>query len=312
MVCFHPLPAYRALAVNSKTGKRGLVFKSTLALREGDRTTVPCGGCIGCRVDRAEGWAIRCVHEAHMHEYVYAGCAGSSFLTLTFAPEHLPSDNSVRKRVLQDFVRKLRRELGASTKIRYLGCGEYGERFGRAHYHILVFGFNFPDRKLYKVAERGYRYYTSDLLDRVWSKGLAVLADVTYESGRYVGGYITKRIGGDRAEAHYTRVSPVDGVVYRVDPEFALVSRMPGLGEAFFHRYKSDLFPSGFAIVSGRRRKVPRYYEKLLPEPELEALKRERKRVAAGKAADRTKARLAVRKEVFVRRISSYVSESGL
>lgn len=303
MACFSPIKAFAAFERNPDTGKRPFVFDPRKALIESDLRTLPCGGCIGCRIAKAEGWAIRSTHESVMHEFHLPGTPGSSFLTLTFRDGCLPSDNSVSKATIQDFVRRLRRLLGSTRaggpKLRYLACGEYGSKRKRAHYHLLLFGHSFPDRVLYKVTEVGHRLYESEVLSKAWPFGLAIIGDVSYETARYVGGYVTKKIGGERAESHYTRVSPVDGATYRVEPEFALMSLKPGLGQTFFERFKSDIFPSDQVIMDGRIRKPPRFYEKLLSETELLELKRVRRRrtfeLKAAHGEDWSKDRLKVR-----------------
>lgn len=233
-----------------------------------------------------------------MHQYHLPGSPGSSFVTLTYDPAKLPADNSLSKEVLQTFVRDLRYRTGKAVKVRYLGCGEYGTRKGRAHYHLLVFGFSFPDRVKWQKTRQGHQLYRSELLELVWPHGFALVGDVTFESARYVGGYAMKKIGGERAEEHYRRQSPVDGDWYQVEPEFQLMSLKPGIGESWFRMFKSDVFPSDECIIGGRKLKPPRYYEKMLSEAELGPIKRARKRRAFVKKEDRTPKRLAVREEI--------------
>ena len=78
MPCYHPLQGWR------KQGG-GITFN----LRDGfvDRpVTVSCGQCIGCRLERSRQWAIRCMHEASLHE-------SNCFVTLTYSDDgikHLP------------------------------------------------------------------------------------------------------------------------------------------------------------------------------------------------------------------------------
>lgn len=305
MVCYTPLRAYPGQHLNRETGKRPMTFSGQKSLIEGTLYTVPCGVCIGCRIDRAEGWAIRALHEAKMHGLE----PGSAFLTLTFDPDHLPVDNSVRLDVMQKFMKRLRKAVG--VRVRFLLCGEYGDRRGRAHYHVLVFGFRFPDRVRYKTTDVGHWLFTSELLSKVWPFGMALVGDVSFQSARYVGGYVTKKIGGELAEAHYTRQSPVDGNWYEVEPEFASMSLKPGLGESWFAKFSGDVFPSDEVIVDYRPHKPPRYYEKLYGEDAMVPIKRARKaRIAAGKSEDRTRERLAARarcKELNLKRFDRAV-----
>ena len=32
------------------------------------KLTLPCGNCIGCRLERSRQWAVRCMHEASLYE----------------------------------------------------------------------------------------------------------------------------------------------------------------------------------------------------------------------------------------------------
>ena len=102
MPCYHPLKGYFSSQLNA-SGKRSLVFSSDKALVASD-VLVPCGRCIGCRLDRSLSWAIRCVHEARMHE-------DNCFVTLTYDKEHLPDDGSLRPRDFVLFMKQLRQFL---------------------------------------------------------------------------------------------------------------------------------------------------------------------------------------------------------
>ena len=119
--------------------------------------TVPCGRCTSCRLEHSRQWAVRCMHEAQMHE-------GNSFITLTYAPEHLHEDYSVHKKELQKFFKRLRKNTG--IKLRYFACGEYGDENRRPHYHAIIFGYDFPDKQLYTKTRTGDLLYRSPLLEK--------------------------------------------------------------------------------------------------------------------------------------------------
>ena len=82
-------------------------------------------------------WALRCMHEAKLHDR-------NCFVTLTYDDLHLPPHGSLRYRDIQLFHKKLRRRVGA---FRFFLCGEYGEQLGRPHYHACYFGMFPPDAK---------------------------------------------------------------------------------------------------------------------------------------------------------------------
>ena len=118
MPCYHPLLAWRdSSKLNPKTGKSSLVFTAPANWRECEPLKIPCGQCVGCRLERSRVWAVRCVHEASLHER-------NCFITLTYNDENLPSDRSLKMKHYQDFMKRLRKRYGEG--IRFFHCGEYG------------------------------------------------------------------------------------------------------------------------------------------------------------------------------------------
>lgn len=230
---------------------------------------VPCGRCIGCRLERSRQWAIRCMHEAQMHEH-------NCMVTLTFDDEHLPSDG-VSVRDLQLFFKRLRKH----SAFRYYACGEYGDNFARPHYHALLFGLSFPDRYQIEDSPSGAPQWMSPLLDRTWKQGRCSIGSVTFESAAYVARYVTKKVTGDRAADHYTVLNPLTGELIRLNPEFGTMSRNPGIGRSWFERYSRDVYPFDEVVARGHPSKVPRYYDKIHEAVAPEAHQAVRKERAA-------------------------------
>lgn len=244
---------------------------------------------------------MRCVHEASLH-------ADNSFITLTYDDEHLPTNYSVDIREWQKFMKRLRKSLG-SRKIRFFASGEYGESTLRPHYHALIFNYSFPDKKLHAV-RRERRYYKSDLLNKLWPSGqLNEVADLTYQSAAYVARYVMKKVVGDAADDHYYRLSPIDGKTYRVQPEFCVMSRRPGIGTEWFNRYSADCFPSDFLIADGKHHPVPKFYLNKLKEAEQQPIKRARKRQSLKHRHNATPRRLADREAVQEARLTKLKRE---
>lgn len=297
MPCYSPLKGFKPLS-NLDGGR--LVFNTKKALNPDNPTIVPCGVCIGCRIDRSRDWAARCSHEAQMHKE-------NCFITLTFSDENLPEDYSVHVRTLQLFLKKLRKSL--PQKIRFFACGEYGDTTLRPHYHALLFGHDWDDKKLWRTTQSGQALYTSEKLTALWGYGHCTSGTVTYQSAAYCARYAMKKITGEKSADHYTRIHPVTKKVVTVQPEFCTQSRRPGVGNAWFERYKSDAFPSDFIIVDGKPHPVPKFYAKKLAEEELEAIKRQRRRNALPRKHDNTPARLRVRETVKASRLAQLKRE---
>jgi len=237
MACYHLIPAYKP-----KSGR--LVF-SGRPPANAEALMVPCGQCIGCRLEYSRQWAIRCEHEAFMYEK-------NCFLTLTYAPEHLPENSTLVKEHVTKFLKRLRKMYGEG--IRYFGCGEYGEKFARPHYHIILFNFDFEDKVLYKKSG-DFSLYNSPSLSRLWSFGHAVVADFSFEVAAYVARYVTKKVTGKKKDEHYQG---------RIQ-EYSFMSRMPGLGTSFFYKYYDDIVNYDRVVIrNGRVCKPPKFYDKLL------------------------------------------------
>lgn len=295
MTCFHPLKAYRSREVNPETGKRLITFNPTKVYVEGSSLLLPCGQCSGCRSGRALEWSIRIGHEAKLHDE-------SCFVTLTYDNQHVPKDYSVKLLDYQNFMKRLRSRCGA--KVRFAGCGEYGETTFRPHYHLGLLGLDFADKR--RVGKRGEHFvYTSEALRELWPFGDHEIGSLTPESGGYIARYIFKKMTGEKADSYYRRVSPVDGETYQVSPEFFTMSRRPGLGQAWFDRFATDAFPSDFLVVNGRKMRPPQFYLGKLSEDEQQVIKRRRKAfsVQPERRVDNTPERLAVREVCHTERL---------
>lgn len=242
MSCYTPLPAWMHKASVTASGKKVVV----LSEKHGDQwesITLPCGKCIGCRIDYSRMWAVRCMHESELH-------ASNCFLTLTYSDDSLPSGGSLVKRDLQLFFKRLRKQLG-SVKVRYYAAGEYGESLLRPHYHIILFGHDFAeDRVLWKVSH-GSKLYRSSLLEQCWPYGYSLVADVNYKTCAYVARYVTKKIGGKLADSHYAGLQP----------EFSVMSRRPGIARDWINKYIDDVYPADYVVMDGIKLRPPRYYD---------------------------------------------------
>lgn len=301
MGCDFPIPAWRS-TVKTANGKRALTFNPKHAVDSATgRIDIPCQQCTGCRLDRSQQWAARMMHEAHLHEF-------NAFLTLTYDQEHVPTNYSLDKSHPRNFVKRLRRHAEyhhKGLKLRFYMAGEYGDLHGRPHYHAAIFGYDFPDKTVLKKNEHQQPIYSSEILSKLWTHGDCSTAALDYQSAAYIARYCVKKIGGPKADDHYYRYSPIDGLQYRVQPEFATMSNRPGIGAGWLDRFKSDVFPSGFIVIDGKPQAPPRYYVNRLSEEEQNALRRQSKRRALKHKADQTNARRYVRKTVRDARIAS-------
>lgn len=309
MACFHPLRATRL--------RSGRISFAGTAL--GEHLELPCGKCIGCRIDRSKAWAVRCVHEASMHLHP-DGTSNNSFITLTYDDEWLPRrPTTLVPDHLQSFLKRLRARVAyhSGKQIRFYACGEYGDENWRPHYHALIFGYDFPDRQLWKV-RGGVRSYRSAELEDLWSMGFCTVGDVTVESAAYCARYVMKKVGGEQSEFYYSELDPYTGELIPILPEFSRMSLKPGIGALWFAQYGADIFPDDFVVVKGKRLRVPDYYDTLFdrevrgPFPDgksaISQVKSKRKARAEARADNSTE-RLLARERVLKAKVSKLKRE---
>lgn len=258
-----------------------------------------CGRCIGCRLDRSRAWAVRCMHEAQMHNE-------SCFITLTYREDSVPPGFSLRYLDFQDFMRKLRKRVG--KPIRFFMCGEYGGRYSRPHFHACIFGFSFlSDRSFWKSGVGDTPLFRSATLESLWPFGFSSIGEVTFASAAYVARYVMKKV----AESGAVGSAPVDkntGEVIRRCPEFCRMSLKPGIGASWLDRYYADVFPLGKVVMNGVETRAPRYYEKRLRKLDPDGAARlDFARDAFRKlhSEDYSDRRLAVKSEVLQARTAS-------
>lgn len=144
----------------------------------------PCGKCKACRSLRTQGWVFRLLQEEKISQSAY-------FITLTYANENLhygvDGKPVLCKRDLQLFFKRLRKAHGVhrrllsnhekfTSEIKYYAVGEYGGRFKRPHYHVILFNAD------------------PQLVEKTWMKGKIHYGDVC----GYSVGYTMKYIGEPR------------------------------------------------------------------------------------------------------------------
>lgn len=310
MSCYHPMvmidtfdmtdPKIRWLCEHRKMEKkydrnkfrRCLIIPRELALKEGidlkknNAVIIPCGHCIGCRLDYSRIWAERCIHEADKYENNY-------FLTLTYDDEFLPKGKAGNPTLVPDAVSEFMKALRQKFKrkfghdgIKFFSAGEYGnpaagERVFNPHYHIILFNCPIPDlqeRHPVKVDGKvkwikqfdkdGEPLLFSPMIYELWDKkGAATLGKVTFESCAYVARYCCKKANPDlQQKGRGAKIYDDLGIA----PEFVRMSRRPGIGNDYYlqnlediYKYDNLSYKRGKKVVNV---KPGRYCDKLLKQ----------------------------------------------
>lgn len=279
---------------------------------------LPCGRCIGCRMEKARQWGLRCLHEKKMWRH-------NQYVTLTYNVENMPPGGSVCLRDVQLFMKRLRKAKSGKGQfwrdpvsgkwhdpVRFFLGAEYGEENRRPHYHALLFNCDFPDKKFWSYNKRGEPLYTSLELTNIWGMGHCSLGEVTFDSAVYCAKYALKKINitensSEEAKAEFERryvVYDENGEVFERSTEFAVMSRRPGIGAGYYEKYGSEVLAHDSVVVSGRAVRPPRFYDvrSEARDPERFAVvKAARKRAAVKETvkADNTPERLRVKERLM-------------
>lgn len=295
MPCFHPVTAWYRMA-KTRRGKRQIQFTPNGAF--GSPLKIPCGKCFGCVEVKAGELATRLTHERRYHDE-------ACFLTLTYSPEHLPPDGPLNRedavRFL-DTVRQHCRRLDPPRRLRYFLVGEYGGTTGRAHFHCILFGFDFRDDRRARGKRGEHLIYTSETLDRLWGLGHCEIGSAEPGAMVYVARYLT-----GKADAPFREKGR--------EPEFKMQSQ--GLGRKFVEEFAGtpSLTQDNIVVLTPQgavKRKIPRYYDKLM-DPEYIARQKIKRRIAAGKQwRDNTPQRLADREEFQRRKVATFKKRGTL
>lgn len=202
--------------------------------------TYPCGRCPECCKRRTSHWSFRLMQEEKVS-------FSSLFLTLTYDTAKLDEHNftpngllTICKRHPQLFMKRLRKL--NSTKLTYYLVGEYGGRFNRPHYHVILFNADVRT------------------IQDAWTYGAVHYGFVSGASVGYTLKYISKgrtagwRDGDDRC------------------PEFSLMSK--GIGENYLtpqmRKWHLDDLENRMCVPleGGKIASMPRYYRDKLYSPE--------------------------------------------
>lgn len=280
--CYHPLKAF--YKIDKSSNKKVLHFASQADLDRGfgvdnsgliysSPIDIPCGQCIGCRLEYSRQWATRCVLESLKYEYNF-------FITLTYRDEDLPQERIYRydhngevysedvvSSLVPDhvttFMKDLRRYFSYHYNhdgIRFFCCGEYGDKHMRPHYHIIVFNCPIPDLEFDKTSFNGDVYWRSEIIqDKIWKKGICCIANVNFDTCAYVSRYMLKKQKG--LNAHFY---DDNGLV----APFTRSSRMPGIAKDYYDQNEDKIYKYDSLVIVGPKGKAlkvrpPSYYDRL-------------------------------------------------
>lgn len=298
MTCYHPLIRVedRSKRIRAKDGH--YYYKATVINPENfeieisndtpyyKKQLIPCGKCIGCRLDYSREWANRGYLESLEWKQNW-------FCTVTYneesieVPEWVEDPSGITycnegewggtlvPKDLTQFIKNVRQIMKREYNqdgIRFMACGEYGSETERPHYHIIFFNLNLPVEDLYKprIINKNV-YYQSHIIERAWAyKGICNISEATWNTIAYTARYITKKVNGKISEEYYATKGQ--------KPEFMRVSRMPGIGEHYYRKHWQEIYARDEIIIKNQNGaiscKPPQYFDELYKAEHPEEFKR--------------------------------------
>lgn len=252
-------------------------FLLSLGFPQSIFTRLSCGKCFGCKSDYASQWQTRILLEAQQYD-------SNLFVTLTYDNEHINFNsvinpltgetvevNNLVYRDFQLFMKRLRKKFG--NGIRMFVRGEYGDRTARTHFHCILFNLRLPDL-LFKFRKNKADYFTSSVLEQLWTKGQCLVAKLDPASARYVASYSIKEkpvvhgLENDyKAAQVWSRSSfnPFDLVeIGELQPPMVRQSRRPGIARAYFEENQAKI--KTYDKIPGARLNHLRYYDRLIKQ----------------------------------------------
>lgn len=285
MRCVAPFVAVR------KPGGVRLLGNARSGFFKSGEFPLACGTCVACLKNRARNWAVRATHEFSFH-------TRSCFLTLTYDEEHLPYAGSLVPEHFQKFVRAVRAEFGKGIK--FLGCGEYGERWGRPHYHAIFFGVDFFQDRYVAGKRQASEVFRSPSLESLWPMGRSEIGSATVASAGYVAGYVAKKCSRERLEGR--------------EPEFLRMSLRPALGMRWIAEHWRSVYARDSVVMDGFELPVPRAYDKWLAREhplvwEEVQFKREEGRSSPSSDSELQESRLVACEEYLTAKVNLFARE---
>lgn len=294
MACYHPNKAlwYGDITANGEkkytiipeSGPKVIgnkAFKTPLEEME-----VPCGKCIGCRLDYSRQWANRCMLEAKSWTDNY-------MITLTYDDDHahwvrgvdqdtgeITNVTTLEPEDITKFMKDLRRSYSyhnGKKNIRFYGCGEYGSKTHRAHMHIILFNCYIEDLEPFFLNKDKQQVYLSERIRGIWGKGIVSVVKLEWQVAAYVARYVMKKRKGKESKEWYEKLG--------IQPEFVRMSRKPGIGRNYYEENRDTIYAADEIHLERKNGNVMtikpcKYYDRLfdLDSPEaMQAIKQERK-----------------------------------
>ena len=262
-----------------------------------DYIEIPCGSCQVCKANQAKKKAERSMLEANTWK-------NNEVINLTYNDENLPYNEkydeqtdkvvkipTLKYKDVQDFKKRLLKHWKSKYKesgIRFICAAEYGDKYKRPHYHLIMFNFEAHDKKFFGYTKKGSKEWGSEEIAKIWGKGNITIGEATPNTIMYVSNYCLKKFKGKAAKGIYRDLG--------VEPECVRSSNRKGLGAMYCEEHLEQYKKYGEFYVGSDKGPIRvganQYFDKLLSDKYgdelLEKIKAKRMKLAQDR--ERTRA----------------------
>lgn len=214
-----------------------------------------CGKCPKCKAQRQREWTLRGKLEAlnHKNNIIFATFTYKNKKLVRTAirkENELDQKGTLVKKHAELMIKRLRKKLGKNhKKIKYILCGEYGQKTFRPHLHAIFYGIN-----TLELSQSEWR--------KIWKQGNVQIKPVTsINQIAYVVGYINKKITDKTTKEHYElngRIAPFQRQSQKIGLDWAIKNK---------NHWVSTLK----TYLNNKETSIPRYFIKKIYE--LEGIK---------------------------------------
>lgn len=208
---------------------------------------VECGKCLNCLNNKKKEKALRFIQEMNNYKF-------KLFITLTMdeiqATRSKSGLTTVDKNMFTLYIKKLQywekkynMKINKDNAMKYISCGEYGEKTERAHYHIVLLTNAFIHHKIKTLWKLGH-------------VEMEAVKDV--RAVYYTAGYTDKKIKTYFRDKYKKDLD---------DREIAFLKVSRGNGKKYIEKRVAEIKPDTYYIESfNGKNKIPTYYKVKLKE----------------------------------------------
>lgn len=208
---------------------------------------VNCGKCLNCLNNKKKEKALRFIQEMNNYKF-------KLFITLTMDELQATRSKSGRTTVdknmftlyikkLQYWEKKYNMKINKDNAMKYISCGEYGERTERAHYHIVLLTNAYIHHKIRTCWKLGH-------------VEMEAVKDV--RAVYYTAGYTDKKIKTYFRDKYKKDLD---------DREVAFLKVSRANGKKYIEKKVAEIKPDNYYIESfNGKNKLPTYYKMKLKE----------------------------------------------